>query len=381
METTEKQGDLLDKEKRLLHYDILRILAAYLIVMLHLSVQYINKAPDSVEGYLQWQQAVKFSAASRVGVPLFVMLSGAFLLHSDKEVSLSAIFKKYLPKLIIIFVCWSFFYSLAEQNFFYHVPQWGFSRSWQAVEWKVFWPYFIQGHYHMWYLYMLAGLYLITPLLKHIAAQASRTQLIYFVLMCVLVTAVTKMNEVLWHLKIVDMFLEKLSLGFFLGYIGYFLAGFLFRQHRFGWKLSLVVFALALEAFRFTYQETWRMNPMFGFREPSLIYFSNYSPTIFFMSFGVFLLFAKLDFLKPPKPIQQGIACLPQYLLTVYLLHPFIIDWCRRLDWLFPTVQANSLPINGVIVFAVSLGVSIILVQLYRLPVRLIRLVFRTPKC
>lgn len=381
MESKEIQEEQVNREKRLLHYDMLRILAAYLIVVLHLSVQYINKAPDSVEGYLQWQQAVKFSAASRVGVPLFVMLSGAFLLHPNKSVAISAIFKKYLPKLLIIFVFWSFFYSLAEQDFFYHLPAWGLSRSWQKVDWDVFWPYFIQGHYHMWYLYMLAGLYLITPLLKQITAQASRVQISYFVFLCVLITSIAKLNEGIWHQEMVDLLFDKLSLSFFMGYTGYFIAGFLFRYYQFSWKTCLVIFFLGLAAFRFTYVETWQMNPMFGFLEPNLTYFSNYSPTVFLMSFGIFLLTAKLGFLKLWRPIQLVIAHLPPYLLTVYLIHPFVIGWCRRMGLLLATDQARSLMVNGAIVFALSLGASIILVQIYRLLLGLIHLVFRAFKC
>ncbi|QHI72098.1 acyltransferase [Aminipila terrae] len=367
--------------ERLINYDILRILAAYLIVMLHLSVQYINKAPASVEEYLLWQQGVKFGALSRVGVPIFVMLSGAFLLRPEKNISLETIFKKYLPKLIAIFLFWSFFYSLAEQGFFEHIIKYGFSHSWNAINWTKFWYYFAQGHYHMWYLYMLAGLYLITPLIKHITAQASKSQLIYFVVLCVLITSVTKLNEDLWHISILHMILDKLSLSFFLGYIGYFVAGYLLSIYTPGWRISAFLFILGVFSLRFTYQETWSLNPMFGFNEPNLIYFSNYSPTVFFMSFAVFLIAAKLGFIKLWKPLRPLADQLPKYMLAVYLVHPFIIDQCRRAAILLPAKSAWSLPQNAFIIFIISLIVSIILMQIYWLVIRIIQLVFRTARC
>ncbi len=367
--------------ERLIHYDILRILAAYLIVMLHLSVQYINKAPASVEEYLQWQQAVKLGTAARVGVPIFVMLSGAFLLHPDKQIPLSAIFKKYLPKLAVLFVFWSFFYALTEQNFFAHSGRIGLSQSWQEINWSKFWPYFAQGHYHMWYLYMLAGLYLLTPLLKHITAQASKAQMTYFVILCVLMTSVTKLNTDLWHLSVLGAILDKLSLSFFLGYIGYFAAGFLLSFYTPGWRASLVVFALGLLSFRFTYEETWKLNPMFGFDTPNLLYFSNYSPTVFLMSFALFLLFAKLGFIKLWKPFQMLLLPLPKYMLAVYLVHPFLIDLCRDTSVLLPAQSAWSLPGNAFIIFILSFVVSMVLMQVYWLLLRGIRLVFRTAKC
>ena len=50
--------------------DRLRIFAAYLIVLLHLSVNYISKFDlNSVS----WWISDALSAASRIGVPIFVM--------------------------------------------------------------------------------------------------------------------------------------------------------------------------------------------------------------------------------------------------------------------------------------------------------------------
>lgn len=367
--------------ERLVNYDILRILAAYLIVMLHLSVQYINKAPVSVDEYLNWQQAVKLATVSRVGVPIFVMLSGAFLLRPDREISLITIFRKYLPKLVILFVFWSLFYSLAEQDFFEHLTSSGLSDSWNKIDWNKFWPYFAQGHYHMWYLYMLAGLYLLTPLIKHITLQASKAQLIYFVVLCVVVTSVTKLNQELWNISLLDIILDKLSLSFFLGYIGYYVAGYLLSTYTPGWRIAAVVFVLGILSFRFTYQETWKLNPMFGFEQPNLIYFSNYSPTVFIMSFAVFLLAAKVIFMKSWRPLKIVTGYLPQYMLVVYLVHPFIITQCRAAAILLPSESAWSLPQNALIIYIISLAVSVLIMQFYRLVLKLPKLVFRTGRC
>lgn len=356
--------------ERMVNYDILRILAAYLIVMLHLSVQYINKTPVSVDEYLQWQLAVKLSAVTRIGVPIFVMLSGAFLLNPKKTISLPLMFKKYIFKLVLIFVFWSLFYSLAEQDFFQNIFTIGFSESFSEIDFNKFWSYFLQGHYHMWYLYMLAGLYLITPLIKHITSQATVAQLYYFVFLCVLITSVTKLNEELWHVGALSMVLDKLSLSFFFGYAGYFVAGYLLSKYTPQWRFSAVVFVIGFLCLRYTYQETWALNPMFGFENPNLVFFSNYSPTVFFMSFAVFLLFAKFKEIKLWEPLQKNLWRLPKYLLVVYLVHPFVITQCRGAGILQSAESAWSLPVNAFIVYVISLAVSIILMQFYNLVFR-----------
>ncbi|MFV0516169.1 MAG: acyltransferase [Aminipila sp.] len=370
--------------ERLVNYDILRILAAYLIVMLHLSVQYINKAPASVDEYLQWQQAIKLSTFSRVGVPIFIMLSGAFLLNPNKKVSLNSIFRKYLPKLLLIFMFWSLFYSLAEQDFWKNVFNIGFSNSFSIIDWNDFWIDFVQGHYHMWYLYMLAGLYLLTPLIKHISEHASKQQLTYFTLMCLVVTSVTKLNEELWKLPLLETIMQKMALSFFFGYIGYFIGGYLISKYTPCRITTVIVFALGLLSFKFTYEQTWLLNPMFGFETPNLVFFSNYSPTVFLMSFAIFLLFAKLGNLKVPlfyklketlffKGLKVFICRLPQYMLVVYLVHPFILVQCRALGILYPTDTAWTLPLNALIVYVVSLVIGFILIEAYKLVFRIVR--------
>lgn len=380
--------------ERLVNYDLLRIIAAFLVVMLHLSVQYINKCPASFDEYVQWQQAIKLSTLSRLGVPIFIMLSGAFLLREEKNISLIHIFKRYIPKLILIYVFWSFFYSLAEQDFFESVSIVGFSDSWSMVNWNKFWIYFAKGHYHMWYLYMLAGLYLLTPLLKHISAQAPKNQIIYFVFLCVLITSITKLNQELWDINLLHVILSKLSISFFFGYIGYFMAGYLFSKYTPNWIVSIIIFFIGIFCFRFTYQETWLLNPMFGFDKPNLVFFSNYSPTVFLMSFSLFLFMTKLKFINNCNVnygkiiwinLKKLITLLPKYMLVVYLVHPFIIKQCREASLLLSNESSWTLPKNTFIVFSISLIVSIVLIEAYQLALRiafrLIRLVFKASKC
>jgi len=88
-------------------------------------------------------------------VPVLVMITGALLLDPDRE-------PKICPRLLRIFqvfLPWAGVYQL-----YYFVLR-GFS------DWKGALAGLLTGAYHMWYLWMLAGLYLLTPLLRPLAGD------------------------------------------------------------------------------------------------------------------------------------------------------------------------------------------------------------------
>lgn len=58
---------------RQLHYDLLRIFASFMVVMLHVSAFYWDKIQPQTE---QWMALNLFDSAVRSCVPLFFMLSG-----------------------------------------------------------------------------------------------------------------------------------------------------------------------------------------------------------------------------------------------------------------------------------------------------------------
>ena len=60
---------------------------------------------------VSWWISDALSAASRIGVPIFVMITGAFLLDEKKEITVRIIVKKYIFKAALIFSVTSVFYA------------------------------------------------------------------------------------------------------------------------------------------------------------------------------------------------------------------------------------------------------------------------------
>ena len=332
----------MEGQRRDVRYDVLRVLSAYLVVLLHMSVGCLQQ--KGVCG-AAWNAANLLSALSRVSVPLFVMLSGAFLLDPDRAFSLSYHFKKRIPRLAYLFLGWSLFYAGSSAFYLW-------LKNKHAFDLHSFLREVVEGHYHMWYLYMLAGLYLITPILRVLCQHGGRRLLEYFIALCVLITSVTKLNEQLFHWEMLSSVLGKLSLVMVFGYVGYFVAGYYFKTYPPGEKARRFWYlggALALLA------AAWgtRILSLPSQGELNAALYSYYAPTVFVMSFAVFILAGQARKTKPASEhLSKILRIITPNLLTVYLLHPFLLE---ALGGVLPLNSAWILPANALLIFLLSL--------------------------
>lgn len=112
---------------------------------------------------------------------------------------------------------------------------------------------FIHGPYHLWFLYALTGLYLLTPILRKIASDEET--LIY---MLVLFAAVNIITEYLIYLPklgaIAEDLVLRLGLETVTGYMGYYLLGYLIwkKKDTIGKKTELAIYILGLVMFAAT---------------------------------------------------------------------------------------------------------------------------------
>ena len=160
-------------EKKIIYLSKIRSLASLAIVILHTFTMYhIVDANNmtSVEEYMT--RLVPF--LMMWAVPCFVMVSGALLLNSNKNIGIKKIFSKYILRIILILIIFTllFFYIdilMTSQtiNVGEYISTW-FKKFISGKSWA-----------HMWYLYMLIGIYLMLPLYRIIAKHATKTILIY----------------------------------------------------------------------------------------------------------------------------------------------------------------------------------------------------------
>jgi surface polysaccharide O-acyltransferase-like enzyme len=82
--------------------DLIRVVAIYLVVTIHVPGQLTNVWGQISKG--QWLIADIYGGIARISVPLFFMISGFLLLpHSE---SLRDFYSKRMTKILIPFVAW-----------------------------------------------------------------------------------------------------------------------------------------------------------------------------------------------------------------------------------------------------------------------------------
>ena len=195
------------EKPRLLEMDLMRVLALALVIFQHCWSGIGLDAPArafSCHGY----------SALIYGVPLFVMISGFFQL-SAATLPVGAFLKKRFTRLLLPFFLWmTVVYILSVLMHKYDDVQT------VGDAFRLYVPYFVGNRVNdaFWYVYMLSGLYLITPVLQRALAAPDRKRLLEY---C----------QILWVLLVVlGDFLPQFT--FFQlfpvagRFVGYYLAGY-----------------------------------------------------------------------------------------------------------------------------------------------------------
>lgn len=201
---------------RILYLDILRSASVFMVVVLHASCRVLLSCNP---GEVPWNVANAFDSCTRWCVPVFVMISGALFL--DRDITHGRLFSKYVFRLFRVFVVWSLFYAVldAVRALRHDVP---FSPD-------MFVRHLLLGHYHLWFLYMMAGLYVLVPFLRAIVRDARLTLRFLWIgaVFAFLLPEAASIAEQAcprWG-DILPAILGKTCLNFFLGYPVYFVLG------------------------------------------------------------------------------------------------------------------------------------------------------------
>lgn len=160
------------------------------------------------------------SSFIHMGVPLFTMLSGALLLNKHDE--LGYFLKRRFKRIIIPFFIWSIIVFTLDKVTT-HQPS-SFILSINEFITK-FLTNGVHGIY--WYIYMLIGLYLLTPLLQKIFKDISSSLLHYLILLLTLLIII--------QYTLPSTYTEKILLLKYLFpyliYLGYYIYGYYFYRH------------------------------------------------------------------------------------------------------------------------------------------------------
>lgn len=319
-QTAANTAQLPKKASRNFSLDCLRAFACFLVINQHCAEQFYG-----VTGHVEVGDDTFYTGfeifLGRVCVPLFVMLSGYFLL--PMKGTTTDFFKKRLTRIVWPFLIWSALYSVFYVFYAGYTP-------WQAV--KCFLNLFIVSTpecYHMWFIYMLVGLYLLTPVITPWLQRASKRQLQFYLALWLISTLLPFLNRYvskeMWGLSFWN---PSPLFYYFTGFAGYFILGYYIK--RFGAlkiapSIIFVIFGYVVAAIFFSHD-------MFHYYDYADLEMStNFcSLNIVLMTWGVFSLFTYIKW-QGHNRLGRLITDFSEKSYGIYLAHIIVVLSLHRL--------------------------------------------------
>jgi surface polysaccharide O-acyltransferase-like enzyme len=326
--------------------DLGRILAIAAVVAIHVATPLV--ADPSRTG--RWWTGNVFDSITRWSVPLFIMLSGALLLVLRPRDDLADFYRRRLARLGPPFVVWVVVYLVAD-HFILHRPA-GLVDAVRLVAAG-------SVDVHLYFLFVIIGLYLVAPLLLPIVRHPDPRVLP----LAVAVALVVGMANV--GLEVLGIG-EPNALTRWISYLGYFLAG--------AWLLRVatprrvvmlaagtVVLGMAATAIG-TAILTGRYGPDFG---KGRYLYEYLSITTVPLTLAMFVLFRALGpALERWSPGARGwLHALGERSFGVYLVHPLVLALLRSVGL---TASSFEAPLAVLATVAVAIVISLGVVEFLR---------------
>lgn len=345
------QNMINEKNERQFFLDFLRVISVFAVVFLHSSVKQYSASDITTNGFMV---ANLYDSFVRWAVPVFVMISGDLFLDPQKEITIKMIFSKYIKRIIVTFIIWSLLYGLVYNKEF-------------TIDTALT---IVKGHYHLWYLYLIIGLYLCVPILRLITADKKITE--YFLLLSLVFTffvptALDVSKLVLFSknaniLKIVaaieNVLNAKMLLFLVLGYTPYFILGYYLKNVKISKKMEFCIYLLGIIGWISTFILTMQASKIAGKK----INFYNYKYLgVLCESIAVYV-FAKCRMsLVQGKLYQKVVTVLSNASLGVYLVHVMVLDKVYKIIPVATLPTLLVVPTLALITFIISVVISMLI--------------------
>lgn len=170
-----------EKGKHIDQFSWIRIIACFAIILLHsLFASNVYFEETITDSELLW--STMWENLLMWAVPCFLMITGVLLLDPEKELTAGTIYRKYLKRVVLALVVFTLIFQIlgylmeGEQTI---IAGWltdlFLGRSWA----------------HMWYLYLMIGIYLMMPFYRMIVKAADPKLLDLLIVLIFLFTSVT----------------------------------------------------------------------------------------------------------------------------------------------------------------------------------------------
>lgn len=332
---------------RLAYADLLRCAAMLAVIVLHVSGGSLEAA---AVGSPAFQVLNVYDSLAHWCVPVFVMLSGMFLLDPKHSMPLSKLFFGHILRIAVALVVWGTAYALVSQ-----VAAAGL--SWQAVRAALYQVLLGKTSFHLWFLYMIIGLYLVTPILRAFVRGASRGDFHWFFLLVFIFTFLIPTILRLRPSQTLSLYVNNLNLKLVLGYVGYYVLGYYLKAYTLSRPAEYLIYVLGIAGAVITVGGTAWFSQQRGVLVQT---FYNYdSPNIALMSAAVFVFSRYVLGVSDERSRRQRLGGVAKVSFGVYLVHVFFLILLRHFGvTALSFAPVLSVPVLSLLVFLGSFAVA-----------------------
>jgi len=186
----QKEVYLLNENKQKYAYlNVLRVLATLGIIITHVVSPMDSAFKNTLTEYESYF-CIILRNISQLCLPVFAMISGAIFLDPQKEITIEKLFKKYILKITLALFIFGSVYAFIEM-FFNASYNFSLNQIYMSIA-NVFhgklWS-------HLWYLYVIIGLYICVPPLKIFVNHSGKNILKYTVIVLFVFSSVRPFME------------------------------------------------------------------------------------------------------------------------------------------------------------------------------------------
>lgn len=340
----------LPKKTRICWIDLIRSVAIFFAVLCHATESIYKLNLENMMSLSYQSRIFGFACftAGRLGVPLFLMITGSLLLSRDySNEDISRFWKKKWIHLLICTMIWFVIYDVflvmkyhATISFLQLIEELLFVR-------KV-------GMSHVWYLPMILGMYILIPFVASLLKRYDKKLFLFPLLIYTLYSLGYNTISIIYRVYHPELPLSnQFSLGFSGAYYGiYILCGYFISEGTFKKIPSLLVVFISTIAFAsIVYIQNWSYQNGYAYN----VWYSDL--LILVTSMGIYELASRIKNVYGYKAIRH----ISLYSFGIYLTHNFFIRVLAEYIQGLSVIMPAKVALLWGICFAASLVISMLI--------------------
>lgn len=342
-------------KKRITWIELLRIAACIGVIGIHAGSQHFRDVPVDTS---VWQVSNFYHGINRFAVACFIMISGSLYLSSKRTWDLKKLWMKNILPVASAYLFWQLFYG------FYRIAVNGSPKIGSMEFFKKMMVYVSELYFHLWYLPMLIGLLVITPLIWEIVNSPRGKQWSQYMILLFLIfqifTYTAGRFDLPWKEHVQDL-MNTVHPELVTGYVGYFVLGHYLYEYGLPKKIERMVCILGpvmiLAGIWLCRQESLASG------KATQAFYENYTIFACIWSTAVFLFFKEyVSKIQWSERMEKMICSLGGCTFGIYLIHAFVRDVLYRngIDSMMMRDTILAIPFVMGLIFLISWGIVFI---------------------